>query len=61
MRGGPTPDDSVDGPVDRAGRGSGDAGVGVDEGGESACWANLVCDVCGRIPDPGEPHRCTEG
>jgi hypothetical protein len=25
------------------------------EGGESACWANLVCSVCGGVLD-GEPH-----
>ena len=30
----------------------------LDEGGETACWAHLVCDVCGAIscrdhgPDP---------
>lgn len=65
MRGGPTPDGSVDGPVDGPvdghDRGSGVAEVVVEEGGEAACWANLVCDVCGHIPDPGEPHHCAEG
>ncbi len=31
----------------------------LDEGGDAACWANLVCEICGRIPDAGEPHECT--
>lgn len=30
----------------------------VDEGGDSACWAHLVCAECGRVTEPGVPHRC---
>lgn len=29
------------------------------EGGDPACWAHLVCPVCGRIREGREPHACT--
>ncbi len=32
--------------------------VGVEEGGDAACWAHLVCAECGRVTEPGVPHRC---
>ena len=36
------------------------ADLDIDEGGEGACYAHLVCAECGRIPDPGEDHHCTD-
>lgn len=30
----------------------------VDEGGDAACWAHLVCEACGRVTEPGAPHEC---
>jgi hypothetical protein len=34
--------------------------AGSDEGGDAACWANLVCDDCGGV---GNEHRpgCARG
>jgi hypothetical protein len=29
-----------------------------DEGGESACWAHLVCPQCGRLNAAQPPVRC---
>lgn len=31
---------------------------GADQGGESPCFANLVCDRCGYIIEPGAMHVC---
>lgn len=31
-----------------------------DEGGESACYANLVCPVCGAIVDDAHGPPCPE-
>ncbi len=32
-------------------------GIGqVDEGGDAACWAHLICEECGAFLD-GSPHR----
>lgn len=30
----------------------------IDEGGDAACWAHLVCESCGQVTEPGTPHRC---
>lgn len=30
----------------------------VTEGGDPACWAHLVCPVCGRMREGREPHVC---
>lgn len=35
------------------------AGRSDDEGGDPACWADRVCESCGRIRE--EPHRCPAG
>ena len=29
-----------------------------DDGGESACWLDRVCDHCGALVDADEPHHC---
>ena len=29
-----------------------------DLGGDAACWLDTVCDRCGALIDPAEPHRC---
>ncbi|MBS1847649.1 MAG: hypothetical protein JST73_05175 [Actinobacteria bacterium] len=29
-----------------------------EQGGDAACWANLVCDRCGRIVDAEHDRRC---
>lgn len=31
-----------------------------EEGGESACWAALVCPECGRLVAAGPPTRCEQ-
>jgi hypothetical protein len=33
----------------------------VDEGGDPACWLELVCERCGRVVEPPGPHRCPAG
>jgi rubrerythrin len=30
----------------------------ADEGGESACWLNLVCPSCGHLADGPRLERC---
>jgi hypothetical protein len=30
----------------------------VEAGGDSACWAYLVCPGCGRIAEPDGPEPC---
>lgn len=31
-----------------------------DEGGDSPCWAERVCEACGVLVPPGAPHSCGE-
>lgn len=31
----------------------------VDEGGDSACWAHLVCTQCGALESEGHHAACT--
>ncbi|MET8698570.1 hypothetical protein ABZW10_06850 [Kitasatospora sp. NPDC004723] len=30
----------------------------MDEGGESACWLDRVCDACGRLRERSGPGPC---
>jgi hypothetical protein len=48
----PTP-----GPVTGAGSAASQA-AGPDEGGESACWARLVCPDCGAMESEGHRPGC---
>ena len=33
----------------------------LDEGGEAACYANLVCAECGAVLDESHPASCPGG
>jgi hypothetical protein len=30
----------------------------IEEGGDPACWVNLVCPVCGAVETDGHRPRC---
>jgi hypothetical protein len=35
----------------------------IDQGGDPACWASLLCPNCGAVPDSASAkicHRCGE-
>jgi hypothetical protein len=32
--------------------------VELDEGGDPACWAHLICPECGLFNATRNPHRC---
>ncbi len=32
--------------------------MGMDEGGEAACWAHLVCPDCGAVTSEGHRPDC---
>jgi hypothetical protein len=32
--------------------------AGIDEGGEAACWAHLVCPDCGAVASEGHQPDC---
>ena len=32
--------------------------MGIDEGGEAACWAHLVCPDCGAVTSEGHRPDC---
>ncbi len=38
-----------------------DVGPEPDEGGEAACYANLVCAECGAVLDEHHPASCRAG
>jgi hypothetical protein len=40
-------------------RGRADPAASTDElGGDPACWLDAVCDRCGALIEPAQPHRC---
>jgi hypothetical protein len=62
-----SPDNHPDPPVDSKRGTSGPVtrpapparpGAGPQEGGEAACWAHLVCHVCGAMESEGHRPDC---
>jgi hypothetical protein len=31
-----------------------------DEGGDAACWLDVVCPGCGAVREQGPDHRCAD-